>query len=206
MSQKHKQALLILSVFLLIESIYQLLELGLTGVLYTAIGFNDYRYSFMGVLGCLPPEHRPLIDCFFITYRFCIVIAAFLLAKFSNQTFYRLLLSAVCIYHFGSGTLNHIAFALLNNKIPFVPYLQIGKMDATQILFWGNDTHYKIGLLVLYYIQLAFSIYVTYQLTFVLWPKWFSKQLFLYGIVASAAGILLWYLFIGPWLLPFPKF
>lgn len=206
MSQKHKQALLILSVFLLIESVYQLLELGLTGVLYTAVGFNDYHYSFMGVLGCLPLEHRPLIEYFFTAYHFCIVIAAFLLAKFSNQTFYRLLLSAICIYQFGSGTLNHIAFAFLHNKIPFMPYLNISKMEAIQMLFWGNYARFKIGLLVLYYIRLVFSIYVTYQLTFVLWPKWFSKQLFLYGIVASAAGIVLWYLFIGPWLLPFPKF
>jgi hypothetical protein len=201
----HENKRLILLTFfscLLIETFYEVIELFLTAGLYELVGFKDYHLSFMGVLGCLEPQKRVFIGLPLTFYHVAILIIGYVISRKAAKPMH-LLVGALLVYPFVSGVFTHLFMSMMQARIPFLPYISVKFKDLSVPVF-GNYFNYCIFGMVLHYINLLLGCYICYQLVVKLWPAYFRKIIFTYGLVGCILGMVIWYFAIGLYLFPFP--
>jgi hypothetical protein len=84
---------------LLIESFYQITQKFIVAGLYTLANFNDYRMTYLGVLGCVDVVKQPLVQLPFKLYELLLIVFAFIISKQTTNR-YRLLVGAWLFYSF----------------------------------------------------------------------------------------------------------
>lgn len=178
------------------ESLSKISFLVITAITYEAIGFDDYKISRQGLLGCLPIDWKMVFIFFWgIVYSYSLLLASYSFSKkgFETQITIFILIGALFFFPLFKSILQtiiswHNPLWFLSKKVEFS-----GKL----LPVFGNLYNLKIAQFISWTIKDLVTIFVGFIIIFKFWNKELRLKFLLVGSISAIAGMYFWYYFLG---------
>lgn len=160
------------------------------------MGFKPAMVTYHGVLGCYAEPWMYLFySAIAIPLAFAMIYSGYVLSKQTDEN--KKLAGSLLLFGIPISFLFTITYSLLGNY-PFAFLSNKEQLQSTAFPLFGNMYTYRWAISILTYLLKLFCLYLAYRVIFKYWTRQMRFNFFTFGIVASAAGMYLWYFILGP--------
>ena len=165
-------------------------------ITYEAIGFDDYKISRQGLLGCLPLDWKMVFIFFWgIVYSYALLFASYSFSKkgFEKQKTIMILIGSLFFFPLFDSLLQTIIS--WHNPLWFLS--KENDFSSKLLPIFGNLYNLKVAQFISWTIKDLVTILVGFVIVSKFWNKELRIKFLLVGSISAIAGIYFWYYFLG---------